>query len=761
MNKLRLGTIFLLGILLLGGLSIVPSASAFTGNEGFEDDVILSDPTSEFYTFSKGNMNSFVQSTTKHSGAKAYFANALTGTQTTTFVDFDYINAKACNAAGGGTPTSIYSFWVNINSNPTSGSDIFGIRSGSGTGGNFLVGAAISGAGAISLSSVYGSISPGVTVPLNTWFDLTMYANCTLSASGSNQYACLASQTLLINLCTNPTSTTITSATYNNLDFVIGVQTPFNRNLYIDDISVTDISSVGTTATAAYTNIIGAAADPDFNNVIIRSGTGGTDIRSLNPTSLSTIYTTATTCNRSNGVLALEDGIGWLDCTAADVDELVLADSSGNSYPLQNCIGACPTTRWNIDNLNTGGNNEEDGFDRIVPIHNQEEVDSGNGDEGIAGDCGATRIHDFGFFITGTTGGSSTVLGKVMGLTAYITETTNSVIGTCDGPSGVTKLEDNILTYTSGAVDDICSSLDILETSGDIVYAVDDAAATKGWTLTQAFDVNEGMPSVDLTIQNTYTAPSTYSASTDVSCSGGEILVGKGTTLALINPDSGVIWQKTVGTVVSVALSYDGKWGSYTDSTNTYIFNTTQGAGSIVTLATIPNPTGTVFETIIDYFGQRELIFTGTQVAEYDIHQATTITGVGHDNAPPSSSSTSSSSSSSSSSTGGCLGCTTLPESGPGSAPFGINITYVANGLGISRLGVQVMVGLILVVVFAIWMYKGTGSVIAAMFGAGLGLMVAVVMGLVPAWVIMAVVLFLILAVGKLIFGGFTGGEES
>jgi hypothetical protein len=115
----------------------------------------------------------------------------------------------------------------------------------------------------------------------------------------------------------------------------------------------------------------------------------------------------------------------------------------------------------------------------------------------------------------------------------------------------------------------------------------------------------------------------------------------------------------------------------------------------------------------------------------------------------------------SSSSLTNCFGCTSFPTSGPGSRPFGIDIGVVAEGLNISAVGVQVLIGLILMVVFSIWLYRGTQSYVIAILGAIMGLVLAVVIGLVPPWVVMVMVLCILVILGKMIFGSFTGGEES
>ncbi len=337
--------------------------------------------------------------------------------------------------------------------------------------------------------------------------------------------------------------------------------------------------------------------------------------------------------------------------------------------------------------------------------------------------------------------------------------------------------EQDTETYTTAAVDGICAN------GWGTTYIVEDSSSTRGYLLTYTNDLQDGgigdagqTPTHTGSIALSYGTPASGNLGRDIDCSfllgtgsgNTKLLIATTTKVLLINTTSTneIEWQIPTTTAVKVALSGDGKWASYTDATTTYIYDTMIETveGTPKLLGTIANPAGTMIDTEIDHLGQELFIATSTSINRYNLFSITTINETAPGEGSGSSSSSSSSGSGSGSLTSGsgnCLGCSPLPTTGAGSRPFGIDVNYVADGLGLPVVGVQVLVGLILVVVFAVWMWKGTGSVVMTVLGAGLGLLVATVMTLIPAWVVMAIVLFLLIIFGKMLFGGFGGGEES
>lgn len=541
-----------------------------------------------------------------------------------------------------------------------------------------------------------------------------------------------------------------TIATNPGTSFVSTKSVWLYNGVYYDNIrTITPPSAIGAIATASHTNIKGFDADPDFNNIILRRGgltnPLDTEIRSLNPANLATIYTDNTECNNINGVVALGEGLGYYDCTAQDIERFKLISASGADFPLDNCINTCPSpTTFDIDDLD--GDSIEDGFDDIATLYLSDNVASGISDSSSCsgGSDLDTRIHAFNFFISGRSGGASDVNGKVISFAPFFKEADclEDIAPDAEGDGH----DVDILAYTSGSISDICSSHNAVE---KLDYAVDDTAVTKGFTVSDSATIDT-FPNLfyDTEITNTYTAPGSLNGATDIACSGGEILVGTPTMLYLVDPTSGsILSSRAITNLNSVALSYDGNWASYTDTVATYILNTTDLAGTPV--AQITNPTGVPFETIIDYFGQRELIATDSVIALYDIHTATTVVPVGHNNTAPSSSSTASSSGSSNSGTD-------PPAFGPSEEECGdtilmLNIPFLANNFGISQSAMRWLVGLLILSII-VWIFAKTGSPIVIAVGVIVGVAINIAFCAFPIWLLLILVLLIALMVGDLFF---------
>ncbi len=527
----------------------------------------------------------------------------------------------------------------------------------------------------------------------------------------------------------------------------VGFQYYENFNLEGFDIPPPIIDVVAS-ATVAVTGLTGFDHTLDGGYVIARTNSGDF-IRVYTGESLTAGFSEDVNCLMSNGVVALgNDGFTYFGCGGTTPDRLEFIDVGGTPYPFD-CIAegeVCSSHDGVIDLLPIS--DQEQFFNDIVDLSNGEIKTHASNDDGEE-----AIIHEFVFGISGTTGGKIYALDVAF---AYLDS---------DGTPIYTEPNDFAqLTYATTALQDICSNNALK------AYVIDELSQTKGYTATinpdidsSIFTFSSGDVDLDVTLSNTFTAPSQLSNADDISCSSSSIIVNElgGTdSVHLLNVTSGQI-EWTIGvTAVDVALSQDGLWAAYSSSADgaTYIINVEE----IDATCALTHPAGTFVDSGIDRLGQRAWVATATNIAFYPIQESGCTTtesqipgcapfcGEGQETT---------SSSSTSSSQFNDVGDSVV--GGGDGHPFGINVTWTAEGLDLPVVGVQVLIGLILMVVFSIWFYKGTGSVVLATLGAALGLIVGTVMGLVPPWVIMAVVFMLIIIVGKMLFGGFNGGEES
>lgn len=342
--------------------------------------------------------------------------------------------------------------------------------------------------------------------------------------------------------------------------------------------------------------------------------------------------------------------------------------------------------------------------------------------------------------------------GRVNTLTLF--QRTGCSSGQCNEPTQNNVNRDLFQyggTTTAFAICTQPSGTGTLSSDEALGYAVDSSFAGAGFTLTKEVGISGFGSSVMWTIDETFAGPSGFNFAQDVDCADAlpRLIVGKSTTVSLINTDTaGTLCTTTATTVSDVTISKDGLWYAYADSgaDRAYIYNAT----SCEQVAQIDLPSGTFKEIELDSFGQNIYAATSTTIARYEIYTATTIEPVGGGTTPPGTPPTPPTSpggfTGTPGSNGTCFGCT-------GRNVFGINIDQTADGLNIPVKSVQALIGLILMVVFAIWLYRGTESVLMAMVGALAGLVVAALIGLVAMWIVMLIVLALLIIFGKMVFG--------
>lgn len=342
--------------------------------------------------------------------------------------------------------------------------------------------------------------------------------------------------------------------------------------------------------------------------------------------------------------------------------------------------------------------------------------------------------------------------GRVNTLTLF--QRTGCTSGQCNEPTQNNVNRDLFQYGGTTTAFEICTQpagTGTLSTDEAIGYAVDSSFAGAGFTLTKEVGISGFGSSVMWTIDETFAGPSGFNFAADVDCADAlpRLVAGKSGAVSLINTDTaGTLCTTTAITVSDVTISKDGEWYAYADSgaDRAYIYNAT----SCEQVASIDLPSGTFKEIELDSFGQNIYAATSTTIARYEIYTATTIDPVGGGTTPPETPPTPPTSpggfTGTPGSNGTCFGCT-------GRNVFGINIDQTADGLNIPVKSVQALIGLILMVVFAIWLYRGTESVLMAMVGALAGLVVAALIGLVAMWIVMLIVLALLIIFGKMVFG--------
>lgn len=249
MPPLKLKSLILL-TLLLGALVFIPPAAAIVYGETFESFDTLTQPESPDYAFTSGQGNIFV------SNAEAIETKSLRVQSLSTspaFAAFDYQNegVKICGTNNGTAEYgSVVGFSLYMTSYPPTGAfDQHGLgadlASGTLNDGIFIQ---ISSAGSILVSGT-GSLSTGLTMPLNEWVDFVVSGHCTATGSVAlNQWVCMASNALQFSGCSNPSSSTEPTSMYLSTNmgpiFTFEDATPFGRINYIDDVFVTTIDGI-------------------------------------------------------------------------------------------------------------------------------------------------------------------------------------------------------------------------------------------------------------------------------------------------------------------------------------------------------------------------------------------------------------------------------------------------------------------------------------------------------------------------------------
>lgn len=626
----------------------------------------------------------------------------------------------------------------------------------------------------------YSVVSNGVSIITNS----AIYA----SSAGDNaawhdilHFKC-ASGIVTLSLETGNTVTATTTFSSQLHHIVLG-NTVLGDEAYIDNINfpVSTLLPAPPTPTNTYT-VANAINGFDLSRagefIVDRESVGGEDtVRFLSGVNFAESYSETTQCNRLQGVVALQDdGAAYLICnagTSSNVENMRLVDKFGD--PIQG--GECQRLEGavqqqcdgtiNIDSSTIDEDNMLD-LNSFYPtiVNVKQHNDNTNFDDEI------------NYFVLSASHTNGKISELFLGYSYYKTASLNP-------PQNAEIAHENEVSF-SGSGDVITQPHDLCTSQITRNYAIARGNVIGQFDTTVTEFPNENPPAVRGGYSRTTAGNSLSDGAEAIDCNSGLVAWLTDSTVGVFNRNTdNNLWSLALPTggsgAQAVALSdyviqsgiTRGPFMVYSFNDLTHIVNATSG----VELVQIPNPvTGAngIREIGIDSVAQKLYINDKFHIYRYDIHTFTTVTPAGTGDGgncilncdPINGTHTTTSTSTSNppgtgSSTSG--GGTTLPPINFGTAPtnpFGINITYVADGLHVSVISIQVMVGLILVVVFSIWMYRGTGSVILATLGAGLGLIVATLMALIPAWVIMAIVLFIIVVLGKMFFGGFTGGEE-
>jgi hypothetical protein len=752
MNKNKLGALLAIGVMVFGILivivpNVVSQSSSFV--EDFEEQTLLFPPTSTQYTYTTtGSINSLVVNNIVHGGNQSM--KLAPSTITTAGGHFGFTPPNDSDLFCG----SIQTLWVYLTALPPSTTTTSiqltdGAQVSTTVSSRLEIRIASTGAITIYFENSGGTETPkitGTTMPINTWVDFVFSGDDTaLTCSGVNFF--VASNVLGFSQ-----SSVATMNDLNTLDIVfIGDQSSVSPVLYLDDFGVSGISvapTLGSFDTTVATTTLTDMAVLDNGGYVIARTNAGSTIRVFTGETLTERYTDSTGCTGGQGIAALsDDGFAYFECPsiASSPTTLTLISPDGTKYPL-NCdnspdITTCLAHDTSFD-IAPVDNNEN--FVSLYPIVSGEITTDSNNDQLTTDQHG--QVHEFAFFT-----GESTSTISVLDVATWEVAGT----GSASDDSGDSVASDQA-AYASNAPQELCRS-NILNG-----YVVQPASQTKGYIANiDATPFQDLGDHADVDVNPSITANGFVGSTTvnngeDISCSNtGKILVnspsGAG-RVSMVDPSTGTTLWSVVGVYSDVALSGDTKWAALSIANDkTYFYNATSGEF----LCQLTNPSGSIVDLILDKFGQRLYLATSTAISYKATYTCTTGNPVGPGGVTTSSST---STTSGTSTAPVCLGCTSLPSTGPGSKPFGIDINYVAQGLNVSVLGVQILIGFILMVIFFIWMYRGSGgSVIAGMFGSVLGLAVATVMGFIPPWAVMLVVLAILVVLGKMLFGAFTG----
>lgn len=201
--------------------------------ETFEEETVLQDPTSSYYTFSSATMNDFVFNDQAHAGTKSLRledggAGSASG--------FEWSSATSVNFC---EETNYLSLWWRLDTYTTAGNVDSLDFTTAGPGGLAVNIVQVTDAGSIKLDS--GNYVTGKTYPLGIWVDLhlvlTQETSGTNSCTGVSQShkVCLTSVTLIYDGCSTARSFSVSSS-FGNLDGFRIDPVGTGRILWLDDI---------------------------------------------------------------------------------------------------------------------------------------------------------------------------------------------------------------------------------------------------------------------------------------------------------------------------------------------------------------------------------------------------------------------------------------------------------------------------------------------------------------------------------------------
>lgn len=553
-------------------------------------------------------------------------------------------------------------------------------------------------------------------------------------------------------------------------------------------------------------NLVGFDADPYANSIIVRTGEASPHdkIRAFNPVSLAQIGASplANGCGKVDGVLTYSQyppGTFWdafLDCTSptqADTFSIRGADLNQPNFAGTLCatyINGCATDlhtstappQSNCNNAGAAnpsqlpGSSSQIGNIVSIPISYSRSFNPSIGSL-------SSKNTYVGYALTDTGNGN---------VGFWVTKLVNTAIG----QGQMSCAAEASFVPGGSAINQICTFHYINTTfnqpgttSGDYLVAVTGGVAGKMWNLKvdnlftstgdtdpPYLEINAAGPSLP-TVANGVACGSSNDViivGTDGSVGRYHVLDGADYTQPVyLNgvahyPSRASVGQRawllsgasTFTTSNSRGITVDDteSVGAYVaSSTVINVFNATNG----ITIATITMPSGTFYGMKMTRNGQTLYIATSTNIARYDIAGSGVVPVLcercNHDGSTQNSDGTNSNTPT------GSPGPTTSAPLGLNSNEniLGINVTFVSNGLNISRTTTLILIAIMLIVVGFMWIYRGTESIIGGLFGAFLGLILAVAMSLVPQWVMLIIALVILLMFGKLLFGGLTSSDEA
>jgi len=595
----------------------------------------------------------------------------------------------------------------------------------------------------------------GASVTAATWFTATFSA----SSSGG----------LCNNTATKVFSVTLGSAGTSNVQTTSGVADDGGTNdssftahtggpTHIDNL-VAPLAPAAVDSTITVSNLIGFDAAPYHGALIARFGGSPETVVTYAASNLQQLGTTTSQCNSADGVMVGERASGvvaaaYIDCdstapgttkylkirsstfTDPDLSNTNCATNNYCYYTLQtddNILSgnACPGSSITTFPASTG----EIGNVRQVPITYTADAKEGDNNGEVKYD--ATAI---GFAYTNTVNGNVGVFVDVQR----------------DGASNDKSCGLEVPFAPPGSSNRICTWSD--EASRiDFVGGASPNGGSRIWRIDIQPHLGSALPTLapDVEISVVRQLPYPYDALTGIACASPSITNGASKTTIIVqnslgdvygldpfNASSILQWGPLhgIGTTDGVAISGDGKWCLFTESTTSLAVCNAR-TGTIAGHITLP--TGTYKRALLDDTGGEAYVATTSRIAIAHIQKDGFTTTVP---VPPGTRcSLTNASCITVTPNGETLDATIVappPNPPPAQGIPGVDSDAFATAMGVTKEAGGWLLGLLLITMIAFGAYMAFGkNTWAAGGGGALGFGMSIAFGLLPLWFLLVLVL--------------------